>query len=507
MADERRLDRQYLDLAGHLKACLAFERFHHRLRRGRAEHATPPRRSPFLSAYSELQSIAAELDSGDQRSLASRLSELENRLHQEAVRLGEVDRELGPGEVRRFVRRGRRLDGEVLLELLHFYVFAWRRRAWDADLTDKVDFLMSRMGEEVSGPSLSQDRVRLRASLQYLWRLAQARPIQAAVIAALTTEIEEVGERVATFASLDDLRTSGTIERYREIKHGVGPMFVEPSVALAILETNLELGRKVQNLYDLEEDVISEGLSRLEEIEASAGFSEFMSLELDSLRLDIERLGEGREQDDVRIDTVRRLREQAEVVLSRLEEIDAVDPAETSDGPPPARSASPDDEGDLEVLAGDALASDLLERLIGQLESLLIATGTLEQADSVLQDPGLPLDLERREIEAFLLLRDESSPDAALDRRLLSVASLRQRLSILHDHLAAGVSGLAELEAAAALDLAEEFLLWFREVVAELESGGPTNESAEIRFLEVRLMNAYSSLWLEVNGEPRPASA
>ena len=314
-----------------------------------------------------------------------------------------------------------------------------------------------------------------------------------------------MADHISEFVSLDDLKASGAIERYRKIKHGLGAMFVEPSVAQAILRTNLEMGRKVQQLYDVEEDAIAAGFSRLEQIEETAGFSEFMSLELESLRLDIERMETGREQDDVRIDAVRRLRDQADSVLSRLAELDAesepVDPMARSGEVIPTVEA----EG-MDIPTREALATDLLERLLGQLEALLIATDTLEEADMVLQDPGLPLDLERREIEAYLLLRDGSSPEPELDRRLLTAASLRVRLSILHDHLAAGSSGLSELEAVAALNLAEELLEWFRQLVFELDGGGPTSASAEMRFLKVRLMADYAALWLEVNGSPEQSA-
>jgi len=500
--DAQQLDRKYLEVAGHLRACWAFEQFSHRLQRSVSEGAAIPGDIDFGTTYNDLKQIAAELESGDHQLLRSRLEDLKNRLHRNAAALRREDNKLSPADLRRFVGRVRRLDEELLLGLLHFYVFSSWAHAWDADLTDRVDFLLSRLAEDVSGPLLNQDRVRFNTILLHLWGLARAQPPQGAVVAALRAEIDEVAVQVGDFADLDDLQQSGTISRYRRIKHGLGSMFVEPSIAQAILKTNVELGRKVQQLYDKAEGAIAAGFSRLAGLEGSIGFSEFMSIELDSLRLDIERLAEGRQHDDLRIDTVRQLSRQADAVLSRLDSPEdrfAPQDAVEIEAAVPAREPGGED---LVLPTGDQLAADLLERLLSQLEALLVASGTLEEADEVVQDPGLPIDLERREVEAYLLLRDESSPDAELDRMLLTAASLRLRLSILHDHLAAGTGGLAELEAATALELAEDLLESFRRLVIELEAQGPTSESSELRFLKIRLMSSYASLWLEVNAGP-----
>jgi len=118
----------------------------------------------------------------------------------------------------------------------------------------------------------------------------------------------------------------------------------------------------------------------------------------------------------------------------------------------------------------------------------------------VLQDPSLPLGLERREVEAFLLLRDDASAEPELDRMLLIGAALRLRLAILCDHLEAGASGLTELEASVALELGEDLLQRFQEVIARIETAGPTAESSRLRFLRICLMRDYSTLWLEVHG-------
>jgi hypothetical protein len=488
------LDRRYSELAGHLKACWVFDQFHHRLRRRLSESDASFGAVDFGEAYRELKEIAAGLDTLEHEVLAKRLDDLELRLGREAARLREQDSRLSAADLRRFVGRVRRLDEELLFELLRFYILTSRGRSWDVDLTDKVDFLLSRLGEEISGAKLSQDRVRLKAGLVSLWNLTQTSPPKKAVVSAIRDEISGIAAIVTEVANLEELEAKGTVHRYRKLKHGLGPMLLEPSVAQAVLDTNAAMGWKVQQLCDQEEWKIARGFSRLDEIGESAGLAESLGIELESLRFDLERLEEGRRHDDMRIAAVRRVTRLAEAILPRLDS--AHSEAERQDTTKAERTPSIDLSP--EVPKKDELRSELLEKLFGQLETLLAASGSVEEAEGILQDPGLSLGLERREVEAFLLLRDDASPDPEIDRTLLAAASLRLRLSILHDHLEAGASGLAELEAAAGLELAEEIIEWLRSLILDLESGGASEPSSDLRLLRALLMQAYASLWLEI---------
>lgn len=488
------LDRRYSELAGHLKACWVFDQFRRRLRRRLSESEPGGDEVDFGEAYRELKEIAGSLNTLGHELLTKRLDDLERLLGQTAARLRQQDSELSAADVRRFIGRVRRLDEELLFELLRFYVFSSRGRAWDAELTDKIDFLLSRLGEEISGTMLSQDRVRLKAGLVSLWDLTQARLPTKAVVAALRDDIDQVAEQVARVSDLEELEAQGTVRRYRKLKHGLGPLLLEPSVAQAVLQTNAAMGRKVQQLYDQEEWAIARGFSRLAAIGETGGLAEPLSIEIESLRFDMERFEEGRRYGDVRIGTVREVRRLADSILPRLDEFEAEQPAAEGRPEPPVSTS------DLEVrLPSKAdLEKQLLEKLFGQLETLLAASGTVDEAEQVLQDPGLPLGLERPEVEGFLLLRDDASPEPEFDRMLLTAASLRLHLSILHDHLEAGATGLAEIEAALGLELAEELLERFQRLILDLETDGPNAQSADLRFLRVRLMHSYASLWLEI---------
>jgi hypothetical protein len=502
--EQKRVAKRYSELAGHLKACWAFEQFFHRLSRTLPDLESNSSGGHFRDILDELQETGRGFETRDAEETDSRLDDLERQMRRSAVKLSEQDSRVSASDLRRFLGRVRRLDEDLLLALLRFYVFMTGVGRWSADTVDKVDFLLSRLGEEIAGPLLSQDRVRLTSSLASL-RAAASGPFPAKeVLAAMRGQIIEVKESLEGIESLEDLEESGIVPAYRKLKHGLGPMLVEPGIARAVLRTNNHLGRLVQRLYDEEEWHLAAGFARMARLQEGAELTEHLSLEMESLRLDMERLEEGRRHDDVRIAAVRRVRQQADSILPLMdsppEEVRSQEEeSPEAPGEPEMQSMEAPDSVFSEPQSREEVAKRFRQRLFGQLEALLVGTDSVDEAEAILQDPGLPFGLERREIEAFMLLRAQAGHSDE-DRMLLTAAALRLRLNMLRDHLEAGGEGQAEEEAQSALELSEFLLGEFDRYIEAAERMGAANDAAELQLLKVMLMKNFSILWLEVRG-------
>ncbi|MDX1643179.1 MAG: hypothetical protein R3244_02355 [Thermoanaerobaculia bacterium] len=522
-----------------LTACWTYERFRHRLERGDSVDASQLPASRLEEIHARLRSVQDRLGEDDREGVATTLDEIEHDLRQSAAELLAQDSRISASDLRRFLTRVRRLDEEVLLGLLRFYVGAHRDESWDPQIVDKVDFLLSRLGEEISGPMLERDLVRLRASLQTLGSSGTAPPPRS-VLSALRRQIQAVRGELDEVESLDALEESRIIPRYRRLKHGLGRRLVEPSVAEEVLRTNAALSLTVSRLHAAEEWRIVADFARVRELEAERGLPEALSLEIESLRRDMEVYEEGRRWGDVRLDTLHRLRRELRNLQPQItallpheeaaatgEEpaLDAPVEAEPTPDSTPRPSADPpavrtEEEADRSSGAPAEVAearsptptaavrhaseSDLRWDLVGQLfqslESVVQTISSPEEVEDALRDPGLPFDLEQRELEAFLALREREGSEVVLDRLIFTAAAVRHRLDTLRQGLEVGEDGRALHAARQALRLAESLLEELEEAVAEAETAADDRSAAALRFLRVRLMRQYAELWLEVRG-------
>lgn len=514
--DDSRLQRRYSELASQLTACWTYERFHHRLRRLDVERRPESR---FESIHGELKSINERLSAAASDDLVAALDRVESELRQEASELLAEDSRISASDLRRFLSRVRRLDEEVLLGLLRFYVFAHRSEHWESELVDKVDFLLSRLGEEVSGPLLNRDRVRLRAALSTLWSIAGVEEPQPTVLSALRSQVQEIRREIDDIADLDALEESRIISRYRRLKHGLGRLLVEASVAEVVLEVNAAISRTVRRLHTAEEWQIAADFARLREVETGAGLGEALSLEIESLRRDMEVYEESRRWDDVRLETLHRLRRQFRQLRPHLQEIGpGGESGEEPDGAPKAPGEREETAGPraAEVAEGPAarparspadlgsrdseLRWELVGQLFDQLETVVGANTSLAEAEEILQDPSLPFDLEQLELEAFLAIREGSGAEVALERLLFTAAAVRHRLVGLRDPLEAGVEGGVVRATERALALGEQLLEELEEAIAAARVEADEDRAGAIRFLRVLLMRDYATLWIEARG-------
>lgn len=500
-ADSERLRRLHVALSGNLEACSTFEQFFHRLRtQTHGEYAEPE--IDFESVESELKSIELELEGDSPEGLHRRLETVEEDLERKAAILREQDSRVAGSELRRFVSRSSNLDEDLLFEIVRFHLFANRGRKWDAALVDKIDFLLSRLAEQVAGATLQRDAERLDEMLAVLWETAAVEAASPPVARALREQVLSVWDQLAELESLEELDEASTISGYRRLKHGLGSYLVEPSVANAVVATNAALGRKVRRLFENEEWQIASDFTRLAHIEWAGGLSEALCLEVESLRAEMDRFEHARLEDDVRVASVRWMSRQVRELRPHLAELDTDESAEPAEEAAEV-SVETGAEQFTEELGSSATADlswHLLDKLFHQLETLLAADGSVEEAEHALQDPGLPFELERREIEAFLWMRDHAAENRELDRLVLTAAALRLHLKVLREGMEAiGDETLVDASTVA-LELAEELQTRFDIEIADARRREEEEWASEARTLKVLLMRDYTILYLQMHG-------
>ena len=94
---------------------------------------------------------------------------------------------------------------------------------------------------------------------------------------------------VQRIESLDPLNETSLVRRYRELKHGLGNLFFEPELLLAIQETNLAFKNRIHKLYRQEEQRIVAEYQRVFELEREVPVDRELDRELAEFREEIER--------------------------------------------------------------------------------------------------------------------------------------------------------------------------------------------------------------------------
>ena len=120
--------------------------------------------------------------------------------------------------------------------------------------------------------------------------------------------IREIRTEVEAVLDLDDLNTRQVVPRFREIKHCLGVLFFHPEVQMAILETNLKLGERIQELYQQEEQRLFTDYQRISDLEREMPADTELAGELADFRKEIEGFEQRLGQQDLSLDELTRLR-------------------------------------------------------------------------------------------------------------------------------------------------------------------------------------------------------
>lgn len=488
------LHQRYVALSQRFRSAWVFHQFLQSLAKLYFEDFEDRYPERFQELYGQLKEISQSLNASQASGLPRRFDGVERQLNELIDALVGEDSRVEPAHLRRFFRRFRTYDQKVLIQLVRFYLYARHGDDWTPDRLDKIDYLLTRITEEgLEGDDTAAlglaDRGHLREVLAGLRVLVPGEPAAAETIAERQREIEDLRDEIASVTDLEKLHERALVQRYRALKHGLGDLFFEPTLALAVLETNQRVKAAIRELYGREERRIFTEYQQIFDLEGQVRADRDLSADLARFRQEVERFENHLQRDELRLDELAQIRKRVRALMPRLTAGAAAEPmaaAMQADGDPgdstmfseaalrPAEAAafeaaavfeSPGDDTDFSAAAAEAtgefepseeapraaepaasggepasaedgLIREHFDRLMAALDGTTL--GSPPKAVSLTPDV-YQFRLEPREVVAYrrLLQRGRLGPgsppdeawDEAMERFVLRAASLRVRMS------------------------------------------------------------------------------
>ncbi len=489
---------RYIDLSDRFRAAWTFHQFLQGLQKIFLETAPGQYPADFQGLYNTLKDISQNLNASQIARIKNQINDVERQLGQLNGALLQEDGRVSPSLLRQFFQRVKNYDEKILTQLVKFYIFCCRAGSWEPDRVDKVDFLLTKLGEESPGSFAMRDRGRLREIFRGLWAATGVNGVLPGELEERRKALEEIRQdvgRIDDFEQLADLRL---VRRYRDFKHGLGNLMFEPDVLLTVLETNLVMKSKVRQLYTQEERRIFSESQRIFELEREVPLDGQLDEDLTHFRREMERFERQLQDDNVRLEEMGSLRSQVQSLIPRLT-VNA-EPAPASAAPPPLVPPAPAPG----KRALEALVAPYYERIVRALES----SNQDEAPKAVtLQRELFPLRLDPREVVAYRRLQGyEPASDRDLEQFLLESAGLRVRLN----EEAEEITGILDdtsitrdtpvfARARVTSRLADVFLRRFGAAVDGAVLDGSVSEAQTLQYLRMRLMRDFAGLWLLAN--------
>ncbi|MEL7058390.1 MAG: hypothetical protein AAGN46_00030 [Acidobacteriota bacterium] len=496
--------RRYIRASNHFKSAWTFQQFAHGLRKtfGLSFDSPEPRPDEFQEVYADLKRVSQNLAETTVRDADQQLDEIARRLGQLVQFLIALDGEVSPGTVRQFFQRVKSHDDKILSQLVKFYLYSRQDEPWAHQQLDKADYLVTKLCETFSDPHESfmlRDRTHVREVAQGLWAaLARAEPSETALeerrseIAALRGEIELV-------ESMDGLHEARLVPRYRDLKHSLGDQYFHPRLLPDILAANLALKNHVHRLYQREEQRIVAEYQQVFELERDVPIGVQLGEELSDFRQTVERFEQQLAGDDLKLDQVVELRRQVRDLVPKLR---------------PGSAAHAGDQLDHRGRS-DAIAPAAVEERSGagvaeQRQAIVAAlddtNATIDAAKIALLPEIFSLGIGPREVTAYRRLYGDLPCDRVFESFLLDGAALRVRV----EQDVAEIKGLLDESkhdrnsavfqtARATCRRADRVLREYSHRLEQCVLEGDSVEAAAVQRLRMRMMRAYSGLWLMIH--------
>ena len=515
------LHQRYVDLSDRFKASWTFHQFLQGLSKVFKEAGIEPDEISFQDIYAELKAVSKDLSSAAMDQAGAELDKIEGELEGRIERLVEENSKVTPTLVRQFFGRVKTYDDRILTQLLRFFIQI-RESSWEDDELDKLDFLLTRLGEELEEfgrAPLERSPRKTREVLGGLWQALDVVDPGTEAVGEVVKEIHTLREAFGQIEGLDQFNQLGVVRGYRRLKHGLDSLIFHPDVAVEIIDANLFLRRTIETFYRREEQRIAAEYQEVFELERGAPE---MDTELDgdlqSFRGEVESFERSIEEDDVKLDVVAKIRERARDLAPRLREAGAAQIA-TSDGAATGR--------DLRLSALDAvedgwqrglpekrpgeplrvrtayaqLLGDPLRQILKVLENSDWAASPRAVATST---DAQPLRIEAREVLAYRRLHASTGFEQELEQFILEAASVRVLITSHAEEIIGMVDRIEDMSASiferarATCRLAGRFEHRFEYFIQQLVADGGLDEARTLQFLRMRLLRDYSGLWLLV---------
>ncbi len=505
--------RRYIKISNGFKSAWTFHQFIQGLRKVFIEDGPASYPADFQSLYDELKQVSTNLSELTVELASQQLDEVESGLQPLIETLLQADDQVSPGLLRQFFQRVKNYDDNILSQLVKFYLY-FRGDDWNWDRLDKADYLSTKVCEEhqdTNDTYIPRDRTHTRETAEGFWAaLGAAAPTPESELAEATADLDALRQEIDAVASIDELHEKKIVRRYRDFKHRLGDIFFEPSILQSIIETNLVLKNHVQKLYHRDEQRIVAEYQQVFDLERETPPIDLeLQEELAEFRKAVERYEQQLQGgDDVRLEHLATLRERVRDLLPRLQpETPEPEPEPLH---PEVRSFLTEQE-DLEEppAAAPQLEDEHLEEEYQSVIAVLDDTNpAMELRKVVLQPEIFALGIDVREVVAYRRLFSQASSDQPREQAILRGAALRVRIKNdvdeirgILDDTASARDAPAYVLARATLRHAASALSNYEPLIEQAVLDGESGEGRDLLRLKIKLMRAYSGLWLLIYKE------
>jgi hypothetical protein len=181
----------------------------------------------------------------------SRIAALQREVNAARTELYELDSTIPVNIMRRFFERLGRFDRAALGEVVRYYLAKSLKTPEDRD---KVDLLVTRFGSYRI--DTSNDITTWRSVDQLGDHLARLHPTphDVPIITRDRTiaDLRELRVRIVSITTFGDLIERKVVTRLRDFKSGLGEIFYFPAILSEVVETNVAVHNKFQELYHTE---------------------------------------------------------------------------------------------------------------------------------------------------------------------------------------------------------------------------------------------------------------
>lgn len=504
LADEvNPVNQLYRELSTRYKAGWTFHRFILGLRKFFGNQDLDDRTKDFQSLYHGLRELSLRLNDLDIPPVVRQLDEARRKLEGLIGSLDQQDEKIPPSLVRLFFQRVKTRDERILIELVRFYLEAQNGRDWRPERVDKVDYLLSRLGEATADLEDGGGRERLRRVLggisKHMPNSGSSDPQKVANRMKLIQAVRNEIEQVETFEALTE---RDLVAHYRSLKHSLGGLLVEASILPMVVSTNMAVSARVDELTEKAQEKIFEDYERVSDLEKQGLLGRDLAESVSKLHNQVGSFKKQIERGTLRIDAIAEIQGSVQDIFGRIAFDETADLQEEL-----AKSEVLTAEHVLRTGVERDMLGALFEDLVEALRETYRGSGQARGLDSRL----LEYRLEPREIEAFARLSSGAECDASLELLLLTASSLRRKIRLLVEKLRNDGVEASPAERKAALADASRCLrlgdLYLRRFGHFLEMGLVDQEVPRIRELQIskmHLMREYSGLWLLANKSLRP---
>ena len=501
-----RVHRRYIRTSNHFKSGWTFHQFVQGLRKTFPEIGPSNYSADFQSVYGDLKQVSQNLAETTAELANRQLDQVERGLAPMIQALLAADDAVSPSLLRQFFQRVKNYDDNILTQLVKFYLFSQDGPLWSFERLDKSDFLCTKLLSEFHDSKdafVLRDQTFVRETAQGLWVALDAAPSPETDLAEHVQALRDAQARMLEADSIDFLHDRRIVQSYRDLKHSLGHKFFEPRLLPEILNTNLALKNHIHRLYKRDEQRIIAEYQQVFELERDVPIDVQLGEELDDFRKAVERFEKQLEGDSIRLTEIAGLRAKVRSLVPKLSPDDESGKFPVVE-PPEAREMRGEQESPLpaSVDADGELIEQYLQEIIAALED---TNPTTDAKRVALQPEIFSLGVSPREIKAFRRLFGGANCNRDVEQFLLQAAALRARIEHDVEEIKGILDDTAVTQDAPIFQSArrtctsgDRFLRRFEHFIHELLLAGDVKEARSILRLKMRMMRAYSGLWLMV---------